>query len=85
MNKLDELKNAFSSTKKTGVEGEKLVNKTVGILRDIDELLANFTQLQTNPELMSKIADSAGGSQMEYALAIAGILAETKFKVEALG
>lgn len=82
--RLEELGAAFSTAKLVGVKGEQLANETIGILNSIDSLLTEFAKLQEDPELMDALANAAGGNQMEYSTAVAGILAKAKADIAGL-
>ena len=84
MSKLEDLNNSFMMTKRVGLVGEKLASDVIEILHKIDGVLADFTKLQEDPELMAALADSAGGDQMNYSMTVAGILVEAKMKIEVL-
>ncbi len=84
MNKLEELERSFADTENDGVIGKRLAIKTISILKNIDNLIADFTEIQKDPELLARLADAAGGNQMQYSGHVAQILGKAKYDIEQL-
>ena len=84
MDKLNELNEAFRVTKSDGTVGERIATKTINVMTAIDDVLVDFVRLQAKPELMARLANSAGYNHLAYAMAVAGILSKVKQDVIAL-
>lgn len=83
--KLDSYKLAFQDTKIMGATGEKIIISVIEILQNTDEILKQFSEVSSSDIKSAQLLDTIGSDGMEYSEAVANILGEMKFKIEALG